>query len=88
MWVLPHYVSETLANALYSQMCATDKLFYIAALVRNFHNGPRKHLRSYLDVINYLLHKFATDQAIAKFDDTTVLYMQPANMIAQQYADD
>lgn len=61
-------VSETMANALSSWMCMDDHLLPFIACTRNETTKSRKPLRSYLDVMNYLLRKRATDQAIAKND--------------------
>lgn len=64
------------------------KSFSIAALMRNVDNRFCKLLQSYSDVANYLLQKFATDQAIAEFDSAILLYIHPANITLQQYPDD
>lgn len=53
--------------------------------VRSNNTRLRKILRSYPEVANYLLKKNATDQAIAKYCDATLRYMQQNNMTPQQY---
>lgn len=50
MCILSHYVSETLATALDSLMCTTDKSSSVAASVRNADTGFSKLLRSYPEV--------------------------------------
>lgn len=67
MCVLTHYVNETPSNKLNGRMRATDEFSPIAALVRNGDKWSRKHLQSYLEIVNYSLKKFAKDQAIAEF---------------------
>lgn len=47
-----------------------------------------KLFRSYPEGANYLLMKFANDQAVAKMDSTILCYPQPPNMTYIQYADD
>lgn len=88
IWVLLRYVSETLAKALNSCMCATNRYFSFAALVRNVENWAPKLLRSYIEVVNYLLKKFATSRAITQFDSASLRSKQPATMTTQQYAED
>lgn len=44
MWVLPHYVIETFANALNSCTCATNKPSLIVSSVRNVDNQFSKFL--------------------------------------------
>lgn len=39
-------------------------------------------------MINYLLKKYETEQAIAKYDGTISQYLQPASKGPQQYADE
>lgn len=80
MWVRPHFVKDTVANALNSRMCAEDRTAPLAATVRNNKIRPRKRLRSYPEVAKYLLKKYATDAAIAEYDATILRYMQPASM--------
>lgn len=46
MWVLPHYISETLAKALNSCICAKDQSMPPAASVRNADNQSQKLSRS------------------------------------------
>lgn len=85
MWILANYVNKIHTNALKSCKCATDKSSLIATSVRNLDN--RYRFRSYAEVVNYLLKKFATEQAIPEFDAAIIWYMQPADMSSQQYAD-
>lgn len=58
MWVLPHYVNETPANALNSSMCATDKSSPINATVRNADNRSRKLLQSNPELVSSLPKHF------------------------------
>lgn len=67
-------------------MCATGKSSPFAASTRNVDNRSRKLLRSYLEVVNYMLKKFATDKAIAEFDAAILRYIQQANMTPEQHA--
>lgn len=46
----------------------------------------KKLLCSYQDIVNYLLTKFANDQAIAKIDFEMMRYTQPASMTHTQFA--
>lgn len=48
----------------------------------------KKFLRSYPEVVKYLLKKFASDQAIAKMDPTILHYTQVAKMTLIRYTDD
>lgn len=61
IWVLLHYVHKALANALDSRMCVEDRHTSIAASVRDQEPRSRNLLRSYPEVVNYMLEKFATD---------------------------
>lgn len=88
MWVLPHYLHETIANALKSRMCSEHRTNQIIASVCNRDTRSHKLLRSYLEVVNYLLRKCATGQKIAEYDAEILRYMQPANMNPKKYADD
>lgn len=88
MWVLPHFVKETIANALNSRMCAEDRTAPLVATVRHDKIRHQKLLRSYPEVVNYLLKKFATGAEIAEYDATILRYMHPASMTHQQFADD
>lgn len=88
MWVLPPYFNDTLAKALISRMCASDKYSHIAASVRNVGNQSLKLLQLYPGVVNYLLKKLATDQAITEFDVAIWRYMQLVNMTPRQCADE
>lgn len=85
-WLLPHYVNDTLSSALYSRMCFEENSSFFSALVRSVGSRSRKVLRSCPEVVNVLLKKLATDQAIADFNATIFRYAQQANMTAQQYA--
>lgn len=63
MCILPCYVNEILANALNSRMYATEKSSLIATTAKNVDNQSRKLLRSYPEVVGYLVKKVATDKA-------------------------
>lgn len=65
MWVLPHDGKKTLSNVHNRRTCAEDRSASLAASMRNKETRPRKLLRSYPELVTYLLEKFATDQAIA-----------------------
>lgn len=45
-------------------------------------------LRSYPEVVKYLLRKYTADQAIVEYDAAILRYTQPANMNAQLYAEE
>lgn len=47
----------------------------------------RKLLRTYLEAVNYLMKRHATDQAIAEHETAILRYTQPVNRPVQQYAD-
>lgn len=87
MEVLHIYVKKTHSNALFSRTCATVKSFPIAASVRNVDNRFYNHLRSNLEVGNYLLKKFAADQANAELDTSILGSMQPGNKSSHQCED-
>lgn len=70
MWVLRHFVKETLANVLNSHMCAEERSVLIAASVQNKEVRPLKLLQSYPEFVNYLWKKFATEHAIAENNAT------------------
>lgn len=53
IWVLPHCVEETLANALNSCMCTEDRLSAFATSVRNEDTRSSRLLRSYAEVVIY-----------------------------------
>lgn len=87
MRVLPYYANETVASALQSRMCATNKSSSFAVSVPNVDNRSKKFLRLYQEVAYCVLNKFVTDQAIIEFDAAILRDMQLANMMPQQYAD-
>lgn len=87
MWVLPHYVKNTLANGFNSPICAKNRSTPLVASVRS-EPRSRKLLRCCPEDVNYLLRKYATDQAIAENDAAILRYMQPSSMTPQQFADD
>lgn len=68
VWVLLHYVKETRANELNSRMRAGNHLSMIAACMHKEEPVPRKVLRSYPEMVNYMLNKYAADPAIPKKD--------------------
>lgn len=57
MRVLLRCVTETLANTLNSQMCATGKSSPIAASAHRVDNRSCKLLQSYSEVVKFLLNK-------------------------------
>lgn len=80
MWVLPHYLNETLANAFNSHMCTDDKSTPITASFRSNGVISRELLRSFTEEVIYLFKKFTKNYAISEFDLATLCYMQPSNM--------
>lgn len=64
MWVLPHCVHELIDNALNSRMWGENSIALFGDLGRNQQQGSQKLSRLYPDIVNYLLKKFATNQAI------------------------
>lgn len=87
MWVLPNYVKETLTNALNSPMCTEDRLLPFSAPMRNKEPRSLKLLRSYEEVINYLLRKYEIGKAIAEKNAMILLYVKSHYMTPQQYAE-
>lgn len=85
--VLPQQLNETLANVLNSHLRATDKSYPVAASVRKVENRSCNLVRSYPEVVNHLLKKFGTDHVNAEFEAAISLYIQPANITPQKYAD-
>lgn len=81
MWVLPHYVKDTIANELNSCICAKICPALLAAFARSGQHRSCELLRLYQGVVNNSLKKYATDQAIAKCDAAVLRYLKPANMI-------
>lgn len=65
-----------------------DRLLPFAASVRNGEPRSRELLRSYPDVVNYLLNKNATNQVIAWNEAAITRYVQPPNMTPQECAKD
>lgn len=47
-----------------------------------------KRLRSYPELVNYILEKFEKDLAIVHVDSELLRYKQPTNTTTIQYADD
>lgn len=68
MWVLHYSVHETLANMRNRFTRTEDSLAPFPASVRNERLRSQKLLRSYPEVVNYHLKKFATDQAFVEYD--------------------
>lgn len=75
MWPFPHYVKEILANILNSRMVAQDWLALLGAYVRNEQPRSYKLLRSYQEVINFLLKKYAIDPSITEYDAAIFCYL-------------
>lgn len=73
--MLPHYVHETIVHALKYRMCAEDKTAPIIDSVHNNGTRSRKLLQIYLETGNYLLEKYATDQATTEYDAAIFLYI-------------
>lgn len=88
VWVLPHYVNKTLANALNNRICAEGRHSLFVASVPNEEARSRKQLRSYTEVVNYLVNKHETDESIAIHDTAILRYIKQSNMNIQKYADD
>lgn len=55
MWILTHHVKKKLAATLNGHLCAQYWLAPLAASVRHKHHCSRKLLRSFPEVVNYLL---------------------------------
>lgn len=64
-------------------MCAKDSYTSFTVVVRNGDTVLRNRLRSYPEVVKYLLKNFTTDQAIAKLDAVILRHKQPLNMAVQ-----
>lgn len=80
MWVLPYWIHATLAKDLNSRLCAEVRTASIIASVRNNDTREREFLRSYPEVVNYLLKQYAAGQAMAGYDTAILFYVQPSNM--------
>lgn len=74
MRVILHYGNKRLVNALNSCVSATGKSSHISLSFHSVDNGFCKFLRSYREVVDYLLKKFSTDQAIAEVDAAILWY--------------
>lgn len=59
----------------------------IGASVRNDYKESRHFSQMYPKVVNNLLERFVTDQAIANFYTANLEYMQQTDKPPQQYAD-
>lgn len=88
MWGLLQHVNEALANAFTSRMCEENRIAPVVALAPNNDTSSREVLRSYLEVVKYLLKKYAKNQTTAVYDAAILRYMLRANMIPKHYADD
>lgn len=88
IWVLLHYVKETLAIALNRYICSKDCSLSFAASAPDGNTRSRKLLRNYKEVLNYLFQKLVTDQAFVENDEAILRYIQSSNLTPQQYADD
>lgn len=73
-----------MASTLNSRICVQDRLALLAAYERNEQSLFSKVLQSYPEVINYLLEKYGTNQAIVKYDSVIRWYAQPTNMTSHQ----
>lgn len=69
---------------LNSRICAEDRTTLTFASVSTKDARFRKLFPSYSDKDIYLLKKYATDQAVAKYDAAILCFMQSAWMIFQQ----
>lgn len=76
LWILPHYVQESLTNALHSRMCADNQFESLVASLQNEQNRSCKLRHSHPEVVAYLLKKYATDQAIAECSPIFLWYTQ------------
>lgn len=76
-----------MANALNSRMCVEDNSTATTALVHNNDVRLRKILRSYPETVNYLLKKFATDEATAEFEAAILRYKKQSNMTPHKYVE-
>lgn len=71
---------------LNDRMCAQSWLDLLAASLPNEQPRSRKLWRSYPEVVNHLLQKYATDKAIAEYDAAILRYVQSTNMTTQPYS--
>lgn len=88
MSVISHYEMETKANTLNSCMCTQNWIARLATSLRNEQLRSLKFLRSCPEMINYLLQKYATDQALAEYDATILRYVALTNMTTRQFSGD
>lgn len=80
MCMLPHCVHERLSNGLNSHMFAEDRTALITSSVHNNDTRSCKLLRSYPEVVVYILKKYATDRALVEYDASSLRHVQPINM--------
>lgn len=62
-WVLPNYVKMTIAIVLNSRICAEDSLSPFPASVHYEETRSRKIVSFYKGIANYMMKKYAADQA-------------------------
>lgn len=88
MQVLSHFVKKTIANVLYSRICAEERTTLLTATIQYNEGQPRKMLRLYPEVVKYQLKTYATDAGIAEYNASLLRYTQPALMFFPQCAHD
>lgn len=89
MLVLPFFVKNALATTSNSRIFSVTHIASVVVTVITVERTAQKELhRSYPEVANHLLKKFANDQAFAEMDSTTLRYTQPANITSILYGDD
>lgn len=60
IWIVSHYVLETLANDRKSRICAEDKSNLITVSVPSNDARSQKNLRTFPELFNYLHKTFST----------------------------
>lgn len=89
VWVLPFFVESALRSTVNrhkspaTSIAAVVASVQLAGLLRQ-----KKLLRSYSEVVNYLLKPFANDLAILKKDSTVWRYTPLPSMTPVQYTND
>lgn len=88
MWILPFFVKDALATILNNCVSAATHIAPVIASVNTIEPMiQKKRFRSNLEVVNYLVKKFANNQEITERNSTILLYTQPASITPIQYAD-
>lgn len=86
VWILLHFVDETVASALHSRMYAKKRFAPFASSVCNPKQSPQTLLQLYLALGDYLLKTIFAHQAVADYDTSILRYMHPSIITPTQCA--